>query len=385
MLLEFRRKISQYQETMYMVFILLMVALTSAGFNSEDKLYKIVFIFAALFLFLKLIVTDYSIKEIMWMAAIVLLLGINFLRNGERTLLLTVLGILGAKNVNTNKVFLYALWIKVVLTIGTISLAAAGIIENEMVTLPKGDVHIDLYCFGYLQPNIAYANLFSIVVLAILAYRDKLKWYIYVGFSLLMIGAYKILVCRTGLLVWGVLCVMFLIYHILKRSKNGQIMKGYLASLCLAPVMLAVLSFVLPLWGANNEAIGRLLTYFLTGRMRIIHEYLKDVGILVLGHIPRQDFDNSYFHIWYNYGSILFLIFMFVFILSMWYCIRKEKNYEVMILGVMSLYAFMEKFPLSIAWNLSLLLLVGNIFGEEAALHTNGNSLKWEEKKEDMQ
>ena len=56
-----------------------------------------------------------------------------------------------------------------------------------------------------------------------------------------------------------------------------------------------------------------------------------------------------------------------------------------MILGVMSLYAFMEKFPLSIAWNLSLLLLVGNIFGEEAALHTNGNSLKWEEKKEDMQ
>ena len=194
MLLEFRRKISQYQETMYMVFILLMVALTSAGFNSEDKLYKIVFIFAALFLFLKLIVTDYSIKEIMWMAAIVLLLGINFLRNGERTLLLTVLGILGAKNVNTNKVFLYALWIKVVLTIGTISLAAAGIIENEMVTLPKGGVYIDLYCYGYLQPNIAYANLFSIFVLAILAYRDKLKWYIYVGFTLLMIGAYKILV-----------------------------------------------------------------------------------------------------------------------------------------------------------------------------------------------
>ena len=378
MLLEFRRKISQYQETMYMVFILLMVALTSAGFNSEDKLYKIVFIFAALFLFLKLIVTDYSIKEIMWMAVIVLLLGINFLRNGERTLLLTVLGILGAKNVNINKIFLYALWIKVVLTIGTISLAAAGIIENEMVTLPKGDVYIDLYCFGYLQPNIAYANLFSIFVLAILAYRDKLKWYIYVGFSLLMVGAYKILVCRTGLLVWGVLCVMFLIYHILKRSKNRQIMKGYLASLCLAPVMLAVLSFVLPLWGANNEAIGRLLTHFLTGRMRIIHEYLKDVGILVLGHIPRQDFDNSYFH-------ILFFIFMFVFIRSIWYCIRKKKNYEVIILSVMSLYAFMEKFPLSIAWNLSLLLLTGNIFGEEAALQTNGNSLDREEKKEDMQ
>ena len=149
--------------------------------------------------------------------------------------------------------------------------------------------------------------------------------------------------------------------------------------------MLAVLSFVLPLWGANNEAIGRLLTYFLTGRMRIIHEYLKDVGILVLGHIPRQDFDNSYFHIWYNYGSILFFIFMFVFIRSIWYCIRKKKNYEVIILSVMSLYAFMEKFPLSIAWNLSLLLLTGNIFGEEAALQTNGNSLDREEKKEDMQ
>ena len=44
----------------------------------------------------------------------------------RKTLILTVMAIFGAKNVNLDKVMKYALWEKVVLTVGTLTLAATG-------------------------------------------------------------------------------------------------------------------------------------------------------------------------------------------------------------------------------------------------------------------
>ena len=158
-MLELRKKLANYQEIFYMLFLLPMTGMTSMGLNSEDRIYLYVFVVATLFLLLKMAVTDFTWREIVIMGIFTLLLGANFLRNGEKTLILTAMGIFGAKNVNLDKVMNYALWEKAVLTVGTLTLAATGVIENGAFDLPKNWEKYTIYSYGYETPNMGFANI----------------------------------------------------------------------------------------------------------------------------------------------------------------------------------------------------------------------------------
>ena len=57
-MLELRKKLANYQEIFYMLFLLPMTGMTSMGLNSEDRIYLYVFAVATLFLLLKMAVTD---------------------------------------------------------------------------------------------------------------------------------------------------------------------------------------------------------------------------------------------------------------------------------------------------------------------------------------
>lgn len=361
-MLKFRKKLAQYQEQFYLVFILSMVGLISAGFNSTDKFYLIVFFVATLFLLLKMAITDFTKRELLWMAVITLLLGINFMRNGEKTLIMTAMGIFGAKNVSMEKVFRYSLWMKVVLTIGTVFCAATGIIENELITLPKNGNYIDLYCYGYYSPNLAFGNIFMIFIFAVCLYWDKLKWYAYVGFTLVLWGAYKVLVCRTGLVVWAVLLIMVFGYKVACRWKWEKI---YLTLHLAVPAILALLTFVFPLIGMRNDTFLSTVDYYLTGRIHLLIRAYNNLGHLVLGNPQQEPFDSSYFHLVHNYGWVMFAICLLAYLFTMWHCIRKDKHYEVIVLSAMSAYGFMELWPLSVGWNLPLLFLSLILFKRE--------------------
>lgn len=362
-MLKLRKKLAQHQEKIYMVFILSMVALISAGFNSEDKVYLVVFFVATFFLLLKMAVTDFTWREILWMAVITLLLGINFLRNGEKTLIMTVMGIWGAKNVSLEKVFRHSLWLKIVLTVGTILCAAIGIIENEAMVLPKNGKYITLYCYGYIHPNAAFASILLIFVIAILIWQDKLKWYAYVGFTLVILAAYSVLTCRTGLIVWGALLIIVLGYKISFKLKWERI---YLTLLLLIPVIMAMLTFLLPVIGMQNDTLLSTVDFYLTGRIHHLIQFWSHLGPLPLGNVPREPFDSSYFYLVYNYGWITALVCFFAYLYTMWNCIRKNRPYEVIIFCTMALYGFMEHWPLSVGWNLSLLYLSLILFKNRA-------------------
>lgn len=77
-MLELRKKIANYQEIFYMLFLLPMTGMTSMGLNSEDRIYLYVFAVATLFLLLKMAVTDFTWQEIAIMVVLTLLFGVNF-------------------------------------------------------------------------------------------------------------------------------------------------------------------------------------------------------------------------------------------------------------------------------------------------------------------
>lgn len=361
-MLELRRKIGKYQEAFYMVFILAMTGMNSAGINSDDRIYLPIFAVATLFLLMKMAVTDFTWQEFLIMAVLTALLGANFLRNGEKTLILTAMGIFGAKNVSLEKVMKYALWVKAALTVVTIGLAAVGVIENVAIILPKNWEAQTIYCYGYYHPNAAFANIFMVLLLAILVYQDKLKWYAYVVGTAIILVAYKMFMCRTGLLVWFVLCLMVMGYKLMKWIKWERL---YMKLFLLIPVGLAALTLLISTWARMNANFDAKIDYYLTGRIRHINQFWDNLNISLLGNVPREPFDSIYFHVLYNYGWGLFLLYFIAYVVVMWYCNKKGKYYKTMALSIMAVYGFMEYASLSVLLNMPLLYFAGLLFREK--------------------
>ena len=365
-MLKLRKKLAQYQEIFYLLFLLPMTGMTSMGINSEDRIYLYVFAVATLFLLLKMVVTDFTWREILIMGVFTALLGVNFLRNGEKTLILTAMGIFGAKNVNLDKVMKYALWEKAVLTVGTLALAATGVIENATMSLPKNNVYIEINCYGYDHPNMAFANIFIVLLLAILVYKDEMKWYIYVAGTAIMLWAYKIFICRTGLVVWFVLCLIILGYHIMKYFHREKV---YMHLHMLIPIVLSAVTMILPLIMRASPEFERWIDKLLTARVNLINQVYDHIWNLGLGHIPQKSFDSVYFHTIFNYGWIVFGLCLVVYVMGMWYCNKKQQYYGTIALGIMAVYGFMELLPLSVLWNLPLLYLAQVLFKGRKETH----------------
>lgn len=360
-MLELRKKLSNYQEVFYLLFLLPMTGMHSMGINSEDRIYLYVFAVATLFLLLKMAVTDFTWREVAIMAVLTLLFGMNFLRNGEKTLILTVMAIFGAKNVNLDKAMKYALWEKAVLTVGTLTLAATGVIENEVLTLLKNDTYVNIPCYGYYHPNMAFANVFVVLLLSIIVYRDKMKWYVYVGETLIIMGAYKLFMCRTGVLVWGALCMAVAFYRIIRHFHIERWMMKMFAAI---PIVLAWLTLYIPHVIKKDPNFGKRIDVIMTGRMRLIGLVYDEVWTpeFVLGHNPSQSFDTMYFHLVYNYGWILFVVSIVAYVMVLWYCSEHDEYYITVVLGIAAIYGYMEMLPLSVLWNLPLLYMAKILF-----------------------
>lgn len=365
-MLELRKKLANYQEIFYMLFLLPMTGMTSMGLNSEDRIYLYVFAVATLFLLLKMAVTDFTWREIVIMGVFTLLLGANFLRNGEKTLILTAMGIFGAKNVNLDKVMKYALWEKAVLTVGTLTLVVAGVIENVGIWLIKGDDYLEIKSYGYHTPNMAYANIFVILLLTIVVYREKIKWYVYVMATIVLYSVYKILICRTGFFLWGILCVAILGYQI---ARHFQLQKIYTMFFVPIPAVLTIVTMIIPVIAQKNEEFSIWINRLLTGRITLVNFVYDKVWTLVLGHIPQESYDSIYFHTLFNYGWIILILYLVAYSAGMWYCNVKGQYYITIALGVMAVYGYVELLPLSVLWNLPMLYLAQILFKGRTVVH----------------
>lgn len=375
----YRKKIAEYNEIFYLVYILSVFGLMSIGQGSDYLIYRIVFPFAFIALCVKLVSTDYTKKELFWMFLSGGLLILNMFLNGEKTLVLSMMAVLGAKNVHLNRVMKYALWERIVLTTGMILLSVAGIIENlEFSGMPKfmdGEWKgFTIYAYGYTHPNHAYIDIFSIAILFIIVYGSRMKWYGYLALHAMMYAAYYFLICRTGWYTWLACLSMLILYELIKRTK---VRSFYLYLISLIPIGLTVFS----VWGVflyhvNGDQWGTLMyriNQLFTGRFHLAQECWPDLFKVVIGHIPRAGKDLAYIHFIYNYGWIIFLMLIVAYIGTMWELIKCGQDYICIALAVMSGYLLGEVTPLNVGWNITLIYVSMVIFKDNIFLLKNGN------------
>ena len=85
--------------------------------------------------------------------------------------------------------------------------------------------------------------------------------------------------CRTGVLVWGLLCIMVLGYRIMQRFHWER---TYLYLFTAIPGVLSVLTMVIPVVARNNGEFSTMINKLLTGRVDLINQDYEQVWTLTM-------------------------------------------------------------------------------------------------------
>lgn len=363
-MLKIRKKLAEYSEVWFLIYILITGGMRAIGRGTFDIIWLAGIAF--LCLGIKLIVTDYTKKEILWMIAFALLVLLNFGINHEKTLFLTMISIYGAKNINLSKVFFYSLWSKVLLFGGLVVLVWLGMIEggyNER--MPKYSILKGETAFyyvphlGFPHPNYAYLSIVMIALLILLVYKERLKC-IHLGMiSVILFLFYRILFCRTGWYIWLIALVMIGAY---KLAEKLEVKKIYIRLLCIMPAMLAIFSVIMVILMAHGSAFAGWGDKCLTGRIAIATYSCLSGLFTLLANPVRTTNEIAYIQLPYNYGWILYLISLILYIKTMWMMAKQNEDYYVIVFAVISIYFLGETVPVSVGWNISLLLVSGLLF-----------------------
>ncbi|MCQ2522731.1 MAG: hypothetical protein MJ123_00205 [Lachnospiraceae bacterium] len=368
-MINLRNGLKKYSEYIFGIYMVLLGILISGGFNSADMAYKVVFVICGLLWGIKLLLTDFSVKEIVGVVLIFVLLFVTFLTNREKTLILTAMAITGAKDVNLKKTFLWALICKSITTIELMVLASLGFISNTALMNTKDGVATKNYCLGYQHPNLAFLNVLTLAFLVVLIWGEKLKWYVYLLLTAVMGTAYYVFKCRTGMLVWIAFIVGLIVYKLLKRLGKEKV---YLYLFGLIPVVLSIFTAVSALLYKQGNSIMKSLNFKLHDRIAHVAKYPIE-GINLFGSHVRVPFDNGFYHLVYNYGFIMAGLFMAAYTYAIIRLCQKKMGYEVLVLGLGALVIYMEFAALSIGQNYSLVFLSLALFGSYKEMWGNKN------------
>ena len=363
------KELQKHQELFFLVYIVILHGMRTLciGFFGILWLSGLSFIC----LVLKFLVTHYEKKELLWMVVFALFAGLSFLANRDWTLLFTVFSIWGAKNVNLDRVFKWCLWTGIGILVVHFTLVALGVVEcGYSAGMPKYSAitglweRVDIPQLGFPHPNYAYMSIFLTALLAVLCYGERIKWWGYCGITVVMYAMYKVLYCRTGWYMWIITIVMITAYEMIKRTKLKE---WYLSLLCFLPLFFGIMSIAILYMLAKENQLAMWINDCFTGRFAIaLNTCLPNLYGLI-GNAPRTSNEIGYVFFPYNYGWVVYIISIVVYMRSMWYMKRTGKDYPCLVLAIGAGYFMGEAVPLSVGWNVSLLLLSAFLYGKKSS------------------
>lgn len=361
---------------LYMLFFLPLVILMSAGFGSTDRVYKYFFALCLVIWLVKIAITKYTAKEYVIFAVILALLVLNLWHNGERKLILTAMSIFALKEVNIENVFKMSFWIRLITVITNISLSLIGI-RTDIVIGGMTKYHLfsrlvnqyDIHSYGYKHPNHSILYVYSVLILFLLAYGKKMpkrscRLMAYAVCTVVMWTGYQVFEGRTAWLSWIIALVLLIGADFLWSNKYLPI---FLKILSTIPVV-AVVGVGIELFLVKKAyEPAMVLNYAFSGRFAYYAERSGEVvGAIICGVNPRATMDSALLNLLYNYGWVVFILFMFLYSKCIVRLAAQKELYAVVALVSALFYALTEEMLLNATINVSLLLFGSVLFLKEA-------------------
>lgn len=317
----------------------------------------------------------YTKKEMIWAGIILFAFLMPALLTDYRFLWYTGFLIVGAKDIDFDKILKVYLVIGITIMVAAFGASQYGIIEDlEYIIERSGEVHVR-HSYGIVYPTDFAAHIFYLVLAAVVYMRDRLSMWERVWLSLLATGfVYLVANAQTSMLCligFAMLCVFERVFH--KYMQNiGKILQW-------TPVVCAG-GFVGLAYNYNlkDEWIMN-LNKILSGRIEISREAIYKYGIKLFGQfIPevgngsvveiRPDYfflDDSYVRILLEYGVVLFIVMLVVLVNFVRRATEKNSYLIVWALTCICVHSIMEHHLVNIAYNVMILGLFAKLIYEE--------------------
>lgn len=351
----------------YFSFLSLVFA-KSLGFYSGNTEYKIIMIFSMLCLGLKLVFTKYSLKEILVMAVIALYAVVIYLKTGYITFTITVVTLLGAKDIDVHELLKKVLFVRLICMTVLVSASVVGIVSNFVK-----DQYDDglTYSYGFQNPNDFMVNVFINVALIFYLNYKKLNILYFLLSAYAFYAVFRVTKSMTGMMLGVFLLVVFVCLKFFdKFGDNGQKIKRFVSALVVPTSLWCFIgTFIMSVvFDVNNKFMFK-LDQLVSGRLKIQHQYWLNYGFSMFGkdisrgaarwdgvQINNGFLDSNYWCSFYKYGFVSVMIFI-VFLVAASLYFHKKKNYNVVIiLNTICIYGLMEDFLISSIVNPFLLL-----------------------------
>lgn len=351
----------------YYIYFLTMNFAKGIGMSSQSPFYNALFMSSLLFLAIKLVYTKYTKQEMITMVVLVCLGMLFVIRAKEKTMLFAVLAVIGTKGIDFKDLMRKTFYVRLASIVIIRLLCEYGFLEDaDKTQAPLGKI---LHSWGYSDPNTLMVNIFIIMALFIYINYERLNIiHCLITIAIAYIG-FQQSYSRTGY------ALFFLLWFIIfcdKITKRVRVRKVSYFILSMMPLIICVLTFTLAMHFKKTNVVLEAINQALTGRLFIMNYYINLYPFTLLGNTYQfwlshaggilAIVDNLYVTI-YIYSGIVMLV---AYVGAMCYMLLKFSKLgyyeEVIIVSVLSIYAFMEEFPLNPVVNPFCILLGTVIF-----------------------
>ena len=152
------------KELSYYFFFGLMVLAKGLGFDSGNRLYYLLSIIACICVGCKLVLTKYNYRQLGAMALLCVIAFVAYRNSGRLGIILTVLAVIGLKDMDIRKLFRLGLVVYGCAFALTVWMAKTGIRPNPLDVHVKGGTEVIRWGMGYSTGNIFHVSYFILTV-----------------------------------------------------------------------------------------------------------------------------------------------------------------------------------------------------------------------------
>ena len=309
-----------------------------------------------------MVLTDYSVKEWVSIAAVLACSFVAYRISGEKVTIITCLVIIGMKNIPLEKIMKLAFIIWTITFYGMLFVHLAGWKEEIVLAHNKFGLGFLLrHSLGFPHPNVLHISF--VIWMALLLYVVKFshKQLIKVSFLLTIENVFIFFysVSITGF----ALGFMYLILNYYLYRRKELVFVERLAIKMVLPICI-LMCIIPPLCFTGRLYV--ILNKLLNTRMNIWKYYLTTFTPGILGtkvYSPEQghmSLDCSYLYLLYYYGIILFVIIMGLMYWTISRYVKKNKKEELAIILGMLVAGIVEPYLFNFSFKNLILLFMGN-------------------------
>ena len=315
-------KLCVLSEITYLLMFNLMLGIKMAGYYDGQMIFKLVFVLYIMLFVAKMVMTQYTAREYLLTAILILLSGIIYIHTGEKGLFLCFSMMLGVKGVSILKALKIGAVVSSTIMTVKIFLSVFGFTPEKYYATYRSGVGEQIrHSLGYVHPNTLHISFFILTVLVVYVATKQNSHVFLVSFAFIALNIYVYMYSGSRT---GVLCSV--IYIILNAWNYNRNRISYIEKTIyyLVYPMTCVVTIIMPLV-LHGKWFSLLDDYVFNLRFTMAKYYFEHNALSLFGirlNNPDQlpySIDMAGMYLFLQLGIVAFVV---ISVLSIWYIKR---------------------------------------------------------------